>query len=54
MSGVFSIGNLLVCVSPSGNGWLLQEYKITKYFRVKETRQYPLYHLSLAINGTHR
>ncbi len=54
LSGVFNTGNLLVCVIHNADGWLLQEYKITKYFRVKETRQYPLYHLTLAINGTHR
>jgi hypothetical protein len=34
-------------------GWLLQEYTITKYFRVKETRRYPLYHLALVHSGNH-
>lgn len=50
---MFAINNLLVCVFPEEKGWAIQEYKVTKYFRVKETRKYPLYHLTLSAGGTH-
>jgi hypothetical protein len=50
---VFNVGSLLVCVSPTDSGWLLQEYRITKYFRVKQTRHYPLYHFAITSSGSH-
>lgn len=53
LEAVFSVGSLLVCISPSVGGWLLQEYKITKYYRVRENRRYPLYHFTVSKGGDH-
>lgn len=53
LEAMFVINNLVVCVYPQDGSWIIQEYKITKYYKVKETRLYPLYDYVIRMNGNH-
>lgn len=53
LEAMFLINNLVVCVYPKEGSWLIQEYKITKYYKVKETRLYPLYDYVIRMSGNH-
>lgn len=53
LEAVFCVKDLLIFIYMENGLWIIKEFKITKFYRLKEIRQYPLYNYIIQKGGRH-